>query len=88
MPTILSQIVGRATTPEQVKKVEEFVNENDLKSNEKLKIAMKNAHSNLDWAERNMITIKAFSEHFTNNAATNTISCIALLSSILVYLFQ
>lgn len=88
MPNILSQIVGRATTKEQIKKVEDFVEKNKLESNKNLKAALEGAKLNLEWADKYVPEINQFVEHFYNSAATNTISCIALMSTVIVYLLQ
>lgn len=89
MPTILSTCVARLTTADQIDKVQKFINENKLESNEKLKKAVKSAQSNLKWAERNVPIIKDYLQKVANpnSASTNTISCVILLSGIFISIF-
>lgn len=88
MPNILSQILGRATTPEQIKKVKEFVEEKKLDSNKNLKAALEGAELNLKWATKYVPKIDEFVAQFHNSATTNTISCIVFMSTIIVYMLQ
>ncbi|XP_055325495.1 uncharacterized protein LOC129579438 [Sitodiplosis mosellana] len=88
VPKILSSCVARLTTSKQIEKVQAFITENKLESNEILKKAVKSAQSNLIWAEHNVPIIKDYLQKNPNSASTHTISCFILLSVIFISIFN
>ena len=82
----MTSVVARSTTTEQIEKVQKFVNENKLDSNQNLKTALTNAQFNLKWAEQNVPIIKAYLAAKTepDSAVTHTISSLVLLGVIFI----
>lgn len=63
IPNILSQIVSRSTTNDEIDRIQKFAEENNLSSSETLKTALKNAKFNLRWANENIPIIKDIIKH-------------------------
>ena len=82
----MTSVVARSTTTEQIEKVQKFVNENKLDSNQNLKTALTNAQFNLKWAEQNVPIIKEYLAVKTepDSAVTHTISSVVLLGVIFI----
>lgn len=74
MPTILSQLVSRATTTQQIDRIQKFADENQLNEDKSLKLALNGAKFNLNWSERNVPIIKDFIKSKTNSDTTQTAS--------------
>lgn len=88
VPSILTTIVGRSTTIEQIEKVQTFAKENTLDTNKNLRTALKNAHFNLKWAEHNVPIIKCYLESIKDSAMTHNISCFIFLGLVFVTIFN
>lgn len=82
---ILSLIVGRATTNEQIQKAKEFAMSNGMESDKNVRMALEGAALNLKWADKNIPVIKDSVKSITGAATTNTMSCIVFLSAIALY---
>lgn len=89
VPNILSQILSKSTSHEQITKIQKFAESNDLESNPTLKTALTNAKLNLKWAEQNVPIIKDFVKQHTGtkSTATHTMSCIGLVLLVAVSSF-
>lgn len=74
VPTILSQLVSRATTTQQIDRIQKFADENQLNEDMSLKLALKGAELNLNWSERNVPTIKDFIKSKNISGTTQTVS--------------
>lgn len=55
----LIQLTSVLTNSQQIDRIQGFVNENGLDSNEQLKVALDNARYNLKWADENVPIIKS-----------------------------
>lgn len=58
MDTILSSIIDVVSTQEEIDRLESFIEENGMESNEELTEKMKLAKSNLRWADKYVPIIK------------------------------
>lgn len=89
LPDLLSSLLDKLTTDVEINRIRKFIDEKKLKSKIAVKTAMETAQLNLQWSNRNIPAIKSFLQSKKSGASHQaTISCLVLLSSILIAFYQ
>lgn len=88
---VLSSIIKKIATDEELNRIQKFIDENKLQSFTQVKIAMENTKLNLQWSNKNIPAIKRFIQPKKlgkSGTTSQSISCLIFFSSIFIAFYQ